>query len=435
MGINCTFTDSTFQHGESLYGCHVEGMQTPESRELELTGQHATKKGNNSVAHLQFVNCVIVKIPQGVTKLFPNLISIIVNSSKLKKISKNDLAEYRNLQKFICGGNELEYLPGDLFEGFKDLEHISFWGNNLKVIEPNILDGLNKIKHVSFINNPNYSKCYSIYPTYNPNASLQEVKIDLHDKFFARFKFLDDLKKSEQNLKQEVQNHNQKINEVVANFTDQLTIANGNNTFLKDKIDKLLAKVDKKSFLTLDIKAFLQDDTTKDFLIQIDDHEFPVHKFLLAARSPTLAEILKNNPEVENLNLVDISVEIFEIILKFLYTDELPGDDGTNFLHLFAAAGKLKIKELRKFAGNKVIEQIDEDNAIDIFKLGFKYDNAEIMQKAFDKIKEKYPKIIFKDEWAVDPDKVIKIIEIFKKKEEAMRKIEEEFEKSLNLNL
>ena len=354
-----------------------------------------------------------------------------MNSSKLKKISKSDLAEYQNLQNFICGGNELEYLPGDLFEGFKDLEHISFWGNNLKVIEPNILDGLNKIKHVSFINNPIYSKCYSIYPTYNPNATLQEVKADLHEKFFARFKFLDDLKKSEQNLKQKVQNHNQEMNEVVANFTDQLTLANANNTFLKDKIDKLLAKIDKQSFLTLDIKAFLQDETTKDFLIQIDDHEFPVHKFLLAARNPTLAELLKNNPEVESLNLVDISVEIFEIILKFLYTDELPGDDGTNFLHLFAAAGKLKILDLKEYAAIKVTYTIDKDNALEVFKLSNKYEDDALRMKAFNELKKIYSKLIFKDEWAVNPEKVSKIVDMYKKKEEAMRKIEEEFEKSV----
>ncbi|KAL7013176.1 hypothetical protein ACKWTF_015234 [Chironomus riparius] len=80
-----------------------------------------------------------------------------------------------------------------------------------------------------------------------------------------------------------------------------------------------------------------------------------IHEFLLAARSPILAEILKSNPEVENLNLVEISVEIFKIILKFLYTDELPGGNGTNVLNLFAAAGKLKIEELKNFLGTKLL--------------------------------------------------------------------------------
>jgi len=183
----------------------------------------------------------------------------------------------------------------------------------------------------------------------------------------------------------------------------------------------------KQKFSTNIIKFHETDKSFIDFHIQIDDREFPVHKFLLAARSPTLAEILKNNPEVENLNLVDISVEIFEIILKFLYTDELPGDNGTNFLHLFAAAGKLKIEELKEYAATKLIDQTDEKNALDILKISNKYEHDELRQFAYGKIKEENPKIEFKDEWSKDVETLIKIIEAFKMKEEAIKKAEEEF--------
>jgi len=60
-----------------------------------------------------------------------------------------------------------------------------------------------------------------------------------------------------------------------------------------------------------------------------------------------MAEIFRNNPEAANLNLVDIPVDIFEIILKFLYTDELPDENETNFVQLFVAANRLQIKELK----------------------------------------------------------------------------------------
>jgi len=445
MGISCDFEDITFRHGECAYGCFVERKQTPENRELELTGKHLNGKGNNDVTYVQFLNCTVVKIPQGLTNIFPNLKCLEIYDSKLKKISKFDLAEYKNLEKIIIEDNELDYLPGDLFEGFRNLEYIDFEKNNLKLIEPNILDGLNKLKNVNFLGNSNYNICYSIYPVYKPNANLQELKADLLAKFYARFQFVDNLKKSERILQQKIQHldqdknklvqQNKKMNETEADLTGQLLISNTKIIFMSKEIENLKSRLDTQVGLTIDIKAFIKDEATKDFQIQIDDREFPVHKFLLAARSPTLAEILKYNPEVENLNLVDISVEIFEIILKFLYTDELPVEDETNFLHLFAAAGKLKIEKLKNYAGNKVIELIDEDTAVDIFRLGFKYDNPDMRQKSFDKIKEKYPKINFKDEWAVDPEKVMKIIEIFKKKEEAMRKIEEEFESSLKMDL
>lgn len=134
-----------------------------------------------------------------------------------------------------------------------------------------------------------------------------------------------------------------------------------------------------------------------------------------------------------NLNLVDISVETFEVILKFLYTDELPDDDGMNFLHLFATAGKLKIDDLKNFAAKKLINKIKDENSIDILRLSNKYEHNELRICAYENIKKENPKISFRDEWSKNVDTVIEIIEAFKMKEEAIRKAEEEFE-SLILN-
>ncbi|CAG9811139.1 unnamed protein product [Chironomus riparius] len=316
---------------DQCYGCRVTDQEIPENQDCKISGQHESGMSNNDVISVHFENCTITKVPQGLIKIFPNLRILDIWNSKLSKICKNDLIDYVNLKKLRCEFNNLEFLTGDLFEGFERLEFISFNNNKLSIIEPCILDGLKNLKYVDFRDNPNYSQFYSIYPENHPNSTLDGVKIEIAEKFFKKFKFFQDLKTSEDNLKKE-------------------------NQELKDSKLKLEAELEQEKFKNFklvsrfetgiidDVKAFIEDETTKDFQITIDSHEFPVHKFLIAARSPTLAEILKNNPEVENLNLVDISVETFEIIHNFLYTDELPGDDGTNYLHLFAAAGKLKIE-------------------------------------------------------------------------------------------
>jgi hypothetical protein len=228
---------------------------------------------------------------------------------------------------------------------------------------------------------------------------------------------LKDLRMSKKSLKQE----NQQLKESKLKLTTELERE-------KLKNSKIISKHETGIFA--DLQTLIQDDSTKDFQIQIDDREFPIHKFLLAARSPTLAEILRNNPEVENLNLVDISVDIFEVILKFLYTDELPGVDGTNFLQLFAAAGKLKIQELKKYAAMNLIDVINENNAIEAFKLSNKYAHEELKQKAFNEIKKMYPKYEFEDAWASNAEFVITFIEQFKKNEEEIRKLKEKFNMS-----
>ena len=178
-----------------------------------------------------------------------------------------------------------------------------------------------------------------------------------------------------------------------------------------------------------DLKKFLQDDSFKDFKIQIEDREFHVHKFVLVARSKTLSEIIKNNPEAEKLNLLDMSVNIFEIILKYLYTAEVPCDDEFDSLRLFAAAGRLRIEQLKNFAAMKILEKINGENAFEILKLCNTYEQRELRQKAFDMIKKKYPRITFEDEWIAEPESVRKIVEKFKEKEEVIRRHEEAIEK------
>ncbi|KAL7013235.1 hypothetical protein ACKWTF_015283 [Chironomus riparius] len=179
--------------------------------------------------------------------------------------------------------------------------------------------------------------------------------------------------------------------------------------------------------LFMDFSTYIKDESTKDLQIQIHGRTFKVHKFMFMTRCPALAEILKNNPEIENLNLVDISVETFEIILKFLYTDELPSGDGTNFLHLFAAAGKLKIEELVKHSATNVLDQVNHKNVIQILRLSVTFGLDDLKQKAFLEVKKKYKNIKFKDELIDDPEKLMKIIAMFKKKEEALKKFNDEF--------
>ena len=114
--------------------------------------------------------------------------------------------------------------------------------------------------------------------------------------------------------------------------------------------------------------------------------------------------------------------------MKFLYSDELLREDEINPLHLFATAGRLQITELKDFAVENIMNQIDSFNIHEVFQLANKYGHDELVQKSFEEIKKKHPKIEFHEELATDPEKVAKVIEALRRKEEAIRKIENEFE-------
>jgi len=151
-----------------------------------------------------------------------------------------------------------------------------------------------------------------------------------------------------------------------------------------------------------------------DVQIQSEDLEFRALKFVFEAQNPFLAEVLQNNAAIEKLSSIDYS----------LY-DELPGGIGINHLQLFAAAGKLKIEELKNFAAEKLIDKVDAENVLEIFKSACKYDHNELKQRAFEIIKKKYPGTKFKDELIDDAEKVEKLIAYLKKMEEIQRGIED----------
>jgi len=422
MNIPCEFAEFTFKHGGRVYGCMIKNFPIPDNLELTFFGDHWFGKTNYDVHDVQFTDCILSKVPQGLTRTFPNIKVLCINNSKLKKINKNDLAEYRNLETFFFEQNELQFLPGDLFEDFPNIEWISFFGNQLEIIEYNILDGLTKLKFVCFTLNINYDKCYSVYPEYDSNASLEEVKSDLLEKFYSRHKILKNLRDSQKILvkeKKELKAENDKLkgdNEFLAGFGKKLYKANleleNSEKKLKEEIEELNnpgphgPKIQHLSGIFSDIKDLLQDDKFKDFEITVGDEKFHVHKFLLIARCPTLTEIFRNDPDIECINFTDITTDIFKLVLDFIYTDKFPRGDDINYLQLFTAASKLKIVELQNFTATKVVNQINEENALNVLKISNKYNHDWLRQQTFNQIKKIYPNVELEDEWVKQPGRV-----------------------------
>ena len=389
METSCIFKNMNGSEG-TFYVCLIKNQIIDKKSSMILSGQHEREKSINDVNYVHFLNCTVTRIPKGLLKIFPNMKVLHVGNSKLEKIDKSDLKEYKHLEGFYSHRNCHEHLPGDLFEGFKKLRWISFLGSKLKIVELNILDKLENLQIVCFLQTSIFNCRHSIYPDQSANFTIDEIKDQLLKTFFT---------------------------------SDPQTVRNYLNKLQNPQIG-----------LFNDLKSYIQDESSKDLRIQIDDHDFHVHKVLLTIRSPPMAEILRNNPDATNINLVDIPVDIFETILKFIYSGELPDDDDQNFVQLFVAANRLQIKELKIFASGKISNNIKEDNAFDIFNMSNKYDQEELRQKSFEEVKKMYPKIEFKNEWASNPEKVVKIIAGYKKMEEEMRKLKDEFESLMTDN-
>jgi BTB/POZ domain len=190
---------------------------------------------------------------------------------------------------------------------------------------------------------------------------------------------------------------------------------------LESEVEDLTGKVEdltgKNEFLVEKVASFLSD-STKDFTITVKDQQFKVHKFLLIARSQVLAEMIENNPGASNLELKFIPLDTLQHLLDFLYDDTYPAE---GFNDIFIASGYLKIENLKNYAGLKLIDQVNAQNAFEMLKLANKYDHDGLRSKAFEFVKGMFPDRDLKDEMARNQE-CIEELYFFIKSKMAMEK-------------
>jgi BTB/POZ domain len=177
-----------------------------------------------------------------------------------------------------------------------------------------------------------------------------------------------------------------------------------------------------------DMQLAIQNEKLKDFTIIVDNFEFKVHKFLLMARSPVIAEMIVKNPDASMLQLLDISKPTFEEVLKFIYDDTLPTNiDITR--DIFIISGRLKIEKLKNFAARKLINQVDEKNSFEMLVLANMYKHHGLRLRAFEELKKLFPEVELKQELAKEPEKVRMLLDTKHKWEKMTEYIEEKYKK------
>ncbi|CAG9811149.1 unnamed protein product [Chironomus riparius] len=314
MKIKAEYQVASYQD-RTLYECYIINNPNNELKNIKIQGQHVAGKNRLDVAAVKFDGCQLTKIPKNLTKIFPNLKFLIIWNSILQKLTKQDLAEYKELEVIDIRYSLLSSLSGDIFEGFKDIKIIYFVGEELQSIEPNIFDGLLSLEMawLAFIGN------LEIYK--KGSQSYKEFRQDLSVRFYSSgaghvesyVKKLEQKVKKFKKIKEDLSGkvyRLEAIQEDLINKNDELKEEKAEMSstsdffisFYKDELRSLHRKINKfEEGMLSDLKELIQDEATKDFKIIIGSHEFPVHKILLAIRSPVLAEILKSNPAIKSL--------------------------------------------------------------------------------------------------------------------------------------
>lgn len=126
-----------------------------------------------------------------------------------------------------------------------------------------------------------------------------------------------------------------------------------------------------------------------DFIIEAEGKEFKVHKEVLSVQSPVFAAAFNAGMEEcqsSRLSIIDFSSDSVEEFLKYFYCGRITK---INAMEIFVLATKYGVNELKSVAESMVAENVDEENAGEVLKLGYLYSSEIIIKAALEVIHTK----------------------------------------------
>jgi predicted nuclease with TOPRIM domain len=338
-------TECKFRNGSYGY-IYTISKQKNIADPITLKGGHVSVYLNNVVLRLDIIKCDFVTFPKNLQEMFPNLTHFFIKNCNLEHIGTKHIGKLKKLRKFWVMNCQLRRLEGDLFSGLEKLEQVDLSGNQIEEIEPEIIDDLKRMRRVNFRNNTNINMWYS--PDVHDSCRLD----DLIQVIRVKCKPLDRIavvQQESQELQRDMQTLHNENAALKQTLQDHEEATKMQLQHLKKTIEKLR---EKNACLSEQLKL------SSDFAINVGESIFKVNKAIFMARSPFIADLLKNNPETNELTLKDVKESTFKAVHDFINTNQLP--DNADHLEVFTAAAKLKMEDLKKEAAAYLLANMDE---------------------------------------------------------------------------
>ncbi|CAO2173556.1 unnamed protein product [Urochloa humidicola] len=165
------------------------------------------------------------------------------------------------------------------------------------------------------------------------------------------------------------------------------------------------------SDMGIHIAHLLDCPETSDVSFVINGESFPAHRAILAARSPVFkAQLFGSMADAKMPSIVlhDIAPTTFSAMLRFMYTDSLPGDDelGNNaeekFQDLLAVADRYALDRLKLLCARKLWDSVSVDTVATTLVCAETYNCPELKKKCigFFADEKNFKKAVFTDGFA-----------------------------------
>lgn len=352
--------------GHQLYTCQVTSasITQSDSRTIQsFSGNHLTGKSNDDVVAVWFKKTVVQFFPQGLHRIFPNLISVRIDNCELKEITRDDLTGLQNLEMIYLANNQLTTLPSNLFQNMPKLKKIDFHINNLEFLSSKLMRPLmnNALTWVDFRKNKNINALYM-----NASNSMHPESVDTIEELNKIIDINCKVPEGETEERDEKEDHKVK------------TLQGLNKLWATRKFP--------------------------DFSIFVGSKEFKVHKSVLSIH----CSVFDRKDHANYFGLRNTSEKAVHDFLRYVYTGDKP--EPKNAIEIFQLSFLLGVEELQLICERIICKNVMNDsNAWQIFMLGCDYASDAIKNEAFDRIKFLYPEAGLSD---LLPEKLNKQIQI-----------------------
>jgi len=155
---------------------------------------------------------------------------------------------------------------------------------------------------------------------------------------------------------------------------DIIVIADSKESIDLKENENNLAQFKNSSYQKLiqDLDSLFTSQEHSDVKVKCGEKEFNCHKIILSSRSPVFKAMLELNMkenQTGRIEIKDMNLDVFEDMLKYIYTCEAPNIDD-HALELFSAADLYQLEDLKKLCELKLCSGIDVGNCINLLIFG-----------------------------------------------------------------
>lgn len=163
------------------YACSAQITEDGSDDITSLTGTHTGGMTNANVQALLLTSNYMAKfnkLPSNLATYFPNLVAITVDNSRMKTLTKADLAPFPNLIYLSAQMNMIRVLEGDVFSSNPLLQYLNLAYNSIQYVGAGFLSTNTALSSIQF----QYNRCLgqNMYMYISPDYTIANYISDVN---------------------------------------------------------------------------------------------------------------------------------------------------------------------------------------------------------------------------------------------------------------